>query len=100
MAPPSAVVPVTLPNAPTVYIEVTPTSREEDVAFDPAPFEDFAAALAGIASSVVKSLESVRPKKAVVEFGCEVGLESGKLTAILVKGTGKANFKVSLEWSE
>jgi hypothetical protein len=93
-------IPVTLPNAPTVYVEATPTSREEDVAFDPAPFEEFAEALTAIASSVAKSLERVRPKKAVIEFGCEVGIASGKLTAILVKGTAKANFKVSLEWSE
>jgi hypothetical protein len=98
--PSSHLVPVLLPDAPLVYVEVTSTSREEDVAFNPAPFEEFAEALAAIASSVAKSLERVRPKKAVVEFGCEVGLESGKLAAILVKGTGKANFKVSLEWGE
>jgi len=96
----SQLVPVSLTTAQNVYIEVTSTSPEEDVAFNLAPFEEFASALAGIASSLVDSFQQVKPKKAVVEFGCEVGYESGKLTAILVKGAGKANFKVSLEWGD
>lgn len=91
-------IPVQVAGDRTVYVQVTPTSTDEDVSFDVTPFTEFASALAGIASSLVESFEQIRPKKAVVEFGCEVGYESGKLTAILVKGTGKANFKVSLEW--
>jgi hypothetical protein len=31
-------------------------------------------------------------------LGLEVGLESGNLTALLVKGTGTANLKLILEW--
>ena len=32
--------------------------------------------------------------------GVQVGIESGKLTALLVKGTGNANLKITLEWGE
>jgi len=34
-----------------------------------------------------------------VEFGLEVALESGQLTAVLVKGSAKANLKITLEWA-
>jgi hypothetical protein len=30
------------------------------------------------------------------ELGCEIGIESGQLAAILVKGTAKANLKIAL----
>lgn len=34
-----------------------------------------------------------------MEFGLEVALESGQLTAVLVKGSAKANLKITLEWA-
>ena len=52
-----------------------------------------------ISSTIGEKLEKAKAKKAVVEFGIEIGLESGKLTAMLLKGTGKANVKITLEWS-
>jgi hypothetical protein len=53
-------------------------------------------AISGEVSDVLKRLE---PQKATVEMGFEVAAESGQLTALLVKGSGKANVKVTLEWS-
>ena len=44
------------------------------------------------------TFQKVKPRKASVELGLEVGLESGHLTALLVKGTGTANLKLTLEW--
>jgi hypothetical protein len=43
-------------------------------------------------------LAKVKPKKASVEFSLKVGVESGKLTSLLVKGTGEGNLKITLEW--
>jgi hypothetical protein len=40
----------------------------------------------------------VRPDRGTVEFGIDVGVESGALTALVVKGTGTATLKVTLEW--
>jgi Trypsin-co-occurring domain 1 len=64
------------------------------------PFQEITNAVEGIASSFMKTIEKVKPKKASVEFGIEVTLESGQLTALLVKGTGTSNLKVTLEWGE
>jgi hypothetical protein len=45
-------------------------------------------------------MAKVAPTKPSVEFAIEVGLESGKLTALWVKGTGTANLKIAMEWSK
>jgi Trypsin-co-occurring domain 1 len=48
---------------------------------------------------IVGALEAAKPEKATVEFGIDVGVESGQLTSMLVKGTGTATIKVTLEWT-
>jgi hypothetical protein len=98
MSKASNLVPVTLSNGSQVLVEMTSMGGDEDVAFSATPFDDVVAALDEVSTNFVKSFRRARPSKATVEFGCEVGLESGKLTAILVKGSAKANFKITLEW--
>jgi hypothetical protein len=43
-------------------------------------------------------LEQVKPTKASVKYGLEIGIEQGSLVAAIVRGTGKANLEISLEW--
>ncbi len=62
-------------------------------------FEDFSESFEALTRNLRAAIDKIAPKKAVIEFGVEVGVESGKLTALLVKGSGKANLKVTLEWS-
>lgn len=89
-----------LANGTIVYIQATTLGGEEEVAFTIPSFQTVTDAIEGIAASVVTSLQKVKPRKASVEFGMEIALESGQLTALLVKGTGTANLKVTLEWDE
>lgn len=88
----------------TIYLEVTRLDQEEEVAFRAISIEDFAKSVGAVAESVtdalVRGLKRVRPDKVVVEFGCELGMETGKLTAMLVRGSAKANLKVSMEWTQ
>jgi hypothetical protein len=90
--------PVTLPNGHIVHVEATVLRSEHDVAGKDFDFGDISAPLEGIAKAVSSSLDVIKPKKASVEFGLEVGVESGKLTALLVKGTAKASLKITLNW--
>jgi hypothetical protein len=83
----------------TIAMEVTPLGGEERVADLPHDFEELTASIEGIASSLYGAIKKIAPKKACIEFGVEAGVESGKLTALLVKGSGKANLKITLEWS-
>ncbi len=89
-----------LANGTTVYIQVTALGGEEEVAFALPSFKEVTDAIEGIAVGVASSLQKVKPQKASVEFGLEVALEAGQLTALLVKGSGTSNLKITLEWSE
>jgi len=40
----------------------------------------------------------VKPTKTTLEFGIELSVEAGQLTSIIVKGSGKSNLKITLEW--
>ncbi|XGW00980.1 MAG: CU044_2847 family protein (plasmid) [Leptolyngbya sp. BL-A-14] len=91
-------IPVGLPNGAVVQFEVTQTGRE-DVAFDIKPLSQVTDALEGIIQAVAGPIQKAKPTKASVKFGMELGVESGSLTATIVKGTSKANLEITLEWS-
>jgi hypothetical protein len=91
-------IPVQLPNGATVKFEVTQTGREDVASLDPKQFQPVADAIEGLVQMIAAPIERVKPKKATVKFGMELALESGQLTAIIVKGSGKANLEITLEW--
>lgn len=93
----SDTVPVQLPNGAIVKVEVTKTGRE-DVGFDTKQFQPVADAIEGVVQMIAEPIQKVRPKKATVKFGMELAIEAGQLTAIIVKGSGKANLEITLEW--
>jgi hypothetical protein len=97
------VVPVELRPGVLIRVEATELEPvEQDVAGGvlAKDFQKVADAITGIAAVIDSAWEAVKPSKAVVEFGIEIGVETGGLTALLVKGTGKSNLKVVLEWAE
>jgi hypothetical protein len=86
-----------LPDGGVFKIEVTQTGRE-DVAFDVRPFKEVTDAIEGIVNAIASTLYKVSPTKAVVKFGIDVAIESGQLTAMVVKGSSTANLEITLEW--
>ena len=93
----SDTVPVQLPNGAIVQVEVTKTGRE-DVSFDPKQFQPIADAIEGVVQMIADPVQKAKPKKATVKFGMELAIESGQLAAVIVKGSGKANLEITLEW--
>lgn len=97
--------PIKLPNGTVVYVEASPlrSAVEKDVSFRRAEealeIGNIQAAIEGISEMVVTAVQKVAPTKASVEFGIEVAVEPGKVTALWVKGSGKANLKITLEWA-
>lgn len=85
------------------YVEAVALDEDEQVAGRAFGFEEFATSLQAVSSAVTESvlagLSRLKPDKVGLEFGCEVGMKTGKLTAILVEGTAKANLKVTVEWT-
>lgn len=92
---------VVLGNGAVIRVEsIDLGGRKKVGALDVVPFKEVTDAVEGIAGALIESIKKVRPKKTTVEFGLEVGVESGNLTALLCKGTGKANLKIILEWED
>lgn len=86
-----------LANGYTVQVEATSTGRQ-DVAFESKAFKEVTEALGGIVDELSATIHKAMPTKATVKFGIDVALESGQLTAAIVKGSGKANLEITLEW--
>ena len=62
-------------------------------------FDRIVPAAQKLAKALATPITALHPTKATLEFGCSIGVESGQLTALLVKGSANANLKVSLEWT-
>ena len=105
MSNPTDWIPVRLPNGAEIRIESSGklTDKDSDVAgfsvIDSDAWQEVTNTVEGIAQWALGTLQKLQPTKAAVEFGLEISAEPGKLTALLVKGAGKANLKVTLEWS-
>jgi hypothetical protein len=90
---------VRLPNGATARFEViVPDEGYTQVSSQIFSLDDVLASVAGVAEALAATLEKVKPKTASVEFGVELTLGEGKLLALFVRGEGKANLKVTLEW--
>jgi hypothetical protein len=100
--PTSRTLRVALPGGGDMLIEATDTGHALESPLSPAlpDFSDVADTIVSLSSALGSAMEKARPSKATVEFGVEVALDSGKLTALLVKGSAKASFKVSLTWEQ
>ena len=95
----SQTIPVQLPNNALVKVEVAQTGRE-DVGFDVKSFQGVTDAIEGIAEALTSSLENISPNKATVKFGLEIQIEQGSLVAAIVRGVGKSNLEITLEWEK
>jgi len=94
------IVPVQLANGVKMHVEATVLGGEEDVAFRILSFEQVVETVEGIATALTTIWQKVKPHKACAEFGVEMAVEAGELTALLVNASGTATLKISLEWGE
>ena len=82
----------------TVLMEVALLGGEEEVVGGVMSFEGVSAAIEALSSNLGEAVKKARPTRVALEFACEVAAEAGHLTALFVKGSGKATIKVTLEW--
>jgi hypothetical protein len=96
---PNALVKVDLGDGRVVAMEARNVSPEQPVGIrDVLSFDGVADSIEAVAERVTAALDKVSPQRAAVEFGVDVGVESGALTGLIAKGTGSATLKVTLEW--
>ena len=94
------IIPLKVNDNLTILAEANALGGEADVSSKLMDFQIITDTVEGIAEKLAHTLEKVQPNKASIEFSLELGVESGQLTALLVKGSGKGNLKVTLEWSK
>lgn len=92
------VVAIRLDDATTVAARVAILGGEENVRSSGFDFQSVTATIRAIAQQLATLFERSKPQKAAVEFGIQLSLKDGKLTALLVGAEGAATLKVSLEW--
>jgi hypothetical protein len=93
----SKAVSAALSDGRVIKIEVA-VIGEQDVASMNFSFSDVAASIETLSQELITVLKRIQPKKATLKFGVEFAVEAGKLTALLAKGSAKANVEISLEW--
>ncbi len=94
------IVALKLTNGSVVKVSARSLGGEEDVLDWKTllPFSEITTTIESIARDLAACIETVRPDKASVEFGVDIGVEAGKLTALLASGAVSGNLKVKLEW--
>jgi len=90
---------VRLADGHLIQVEAAVVGGDQEIAGGIPSFEGVTEAIEGIAKALAGTLAKVTPTKAAVEFGLSIALESGKLTALFVKGSGNASVKITLEWA-
>ncbi|MDF2188286.1 CU044_2847 family protein [Paraflavitalea sp. CAU 1676] len=95
------VVTVVLDNGEEFLMEVTATDGREKVAdLGVISMSDLTRSIRSISTTIVDTLKEISPDKFAVEFGVEASIKSGKLLALLCNADGKANLKITLEWTK
>jgi hypothetical protein len=92
------IVAVQLAGGQEMHVEAVAMGGEQDVAIGFLSFADVTDAIEEVSKAIAGALERVAPRKATVEFGLQIAVEAGKLTALLAKGSTQASLKVTLEW--
>ena len=88
-----------LPDGGMVSVRAVNLGGATDVgALDQLSLKDVADSIQQIAATIGEALKKAAPKRASITFGIEVAVQSGKLTSLLVQGSGTATLNVTLEW--
>lgn len=102
MEPRTKIVSLKLEDGSVVKVQAVALGGDQDVAAGKVifPIKILTDSIESITHTLLATLQKVKPDKATVEFGLEVAVESGALTALLAKGTGTGNLKITLEWEK
>lgn len=99
MEPQSRIISVELADGTNIKVEATPIG-DRKINFHTRPFSEVTDTIEALSKEIAETLHKVKPDRFSVKFGIEIGIEAGKLTALLVKGTSTANLEITLEWGK
>jgi Trypsin-co-occurring domain 1 len=96
------IVKVQLPDGYQLRFETSQPRGEQDIVDLGKVFksEEIAKTIEGAVTILKGTFDRIKPDKASVKFGLKVAIESGELTALIVKGTGEGNLEITIEWAK
>ncbi|MDJ0747246.1 MAG: CU044_2847 family protein [Xenococcaceae cyanobacterium MO_167.B27] len=92
------IIPVKVSDDITVMVEAKDLGGEQDVST--LSFQQVTDTIEAVTVAIATSINKVKPDKATVEIGFDITVKSGKLTTLIVEGSGKANLKLTLQWGK
>ena len=99
----SKIVPLKLTDGSIINVEITPRG-EQPVSSETRIFSKATGIIKSVADDIATTLkeikEDMKPDKLSVTLGLQIGIESGELTALIVKGSGSANLEITMEWGK
>ncbi|MBO3462921.1 hypothetical protein G7B40_028785 [Aetokthonos hydrillicola Thurmond2011] len=95
----SKMITVELTDGTSIKIEAT-SIGDRKINLQTRPFEEVALAIESLTKEIAEALHKVKPDRASVRFGIDIGIESGKLTVVLAKGSSTANLEITLGWGQ
>lgn len=95
----SKMITVELTDGTSVRVEAT-SIGDRKINFQTRPFQEVTTVIESLTHEIAETLHKVKPDRATVKFGIDIGIESGKLTAVLAKGSSNANLEITLEWGK
>lgn len=90
-------IPMELDDGSTLLVEVE-QSGEVQVSVSNFRLDDILDPVQSLSRKMAALAKSISPDEFTAEFGLSFALEAGRLSALLVKGSGEASIKVSLKW--
>ena len=93
-------IPVKLTDGSIIIVEIRQPQGEENVNFSKFNISEVLERIESVAHSFMETLRKTNPQKAIIEFGMDIAIESGSLTALIAKGSAEANLKITLEWEK
>lgn len=93
----SKIISVELNDGTSIRVEAT-LIGDRKLTFQTRPLSEATGAIESLTKEIAEIVQKVNPDRAKVRFGIDVGIESGKLTPLLVKDASTANIEITLEW--
>ena len=93
------IISVELSDGTSVRVEAT-IIGDRKLTFQTREFSEVTVAIESLMKEIAETVQKVKPDRASVKFGVDVGIESGKLIPLLVKDASTSNIEITLEWGK
>jgi len=97
-------IPLKLSDGTVIKVEARISGEQSVSSIPNQPLKKALHQVKSLSLDLAENLNEIRKEvgstKATVKFGLEMAFETGALTTLLAKGSGKTNIEITLEWED